>query len=174
MKKKDVKVGIAVTCKEEVPAYYSSLRDCPDPKINPHLGVFFKPGMIGIVNVVDVPSVCRERVSFCCVDFTSPNGVTHRVGLLYNNIKKPTRNREYNSICRLLELKSLAYSKYIGKDEAAGRFSSFHPDVQDQRVAKYKKVGNWLLRELHRIGYEKSFEIRRQRIEGVLCTLAGQ
>jgi len=154
MQKRKVKVGMAVTCKTSVPAYDE--------------GFMFHPGMIGIVNATNRPSTVRERVSFCCIDFTTSDGKTRRCALLYDNIAQPTRSKEQNRIHRLLELKSLAYSRYIGEDSAYGRWELFPARFKDLQVEKFKKIRTWVLRELHRIGYDKTTEIRRQRIERLL------
>ena len=89
MNKKSVKVGDKVTCKTPTAAYYSDYAGNPV--------CIFKPGMVGVAAVVDVPSVCREGVSFICVDFRVPGlysgGKQHkqdtwRVALKYDNIVK--------------------------------------------------------------------------------------
>jgi hypothetical protein len=78
MKKADLHVGDQVRVKERVEGYYSG-----DPSF------FLEPGMVGIVGALDVPSVCRERVSFVCVDFFCPaTGKTERAAVFYPNICK--------------------------------------------------------------------------------------
>ena len=78
MKKSKVTVGMKVTCKRPVEAYYSNYAG--NPKVT------FEPGMIGTVAAVDVPSVHRENVSFCCVDFDLNDDYKWRCSLLYDNI----------------------------------------------------------------------------------------
>lgn len=90
--KKDVQVGMHVTCMQAETVYNNShIRDL--------LGhsVLFEPGMIGTVARVDVPAVTGKERSFCCIDFVHPtvtlagvctNGTNmFRVGLWYPNIR---------------------------------------------------------------------------------------
>jgi len=82
-------IGDKVTCKHELPAYYSNYGG------NGHL--IFKPGMIGTVAAI-APKVCLvkkgnvnprwDRVAdFLVVDYQDEIGVTRRVGLDYCNAK---------------------------------------------------------------------------------------
>ncbi len=81
MKKSDLHVGDRVTVKESVEGYYSNYGGNPV--------IFLEPGMVGIVGAIDVPSVCREGVSFVCVDFFCPaTGKTERAAVYYPNISK--------------------------------------------------------------------------------------
>lgn len=74
-----VNVGEQVTCKKRVEGYYSRYAGRPI--------ILFRPGQTGVVSAVDVPSVCRERVTFICVDFFCPEtGVTERCALLPHNV----------------------------------------------------------------------------------------
>lgn len=83
MKKSDLHVGDGVTVKERVEGYYSSYGGNP--------AIFLEPGMVGIVGAIDVPSVCRENVTFVCVDFFCPGtGKPERAGVGYANIRKVT------------------------------------------------------------------------------------
>ena len=69
MKKADIKVGMYVTCKNAVEAYYSNYGGAPQ--------VFFKPTMRGRVGAADVPCV-NNNFSFVCVDFKSvPSNPSH-------------------------------------------------------------------------------------------------
>ena len=77
VKKSNITYGCLVTCKRAEPAYYSNYGGNPE--------CIFEPGMIGVVRSVDVPSIRRKGVSFCCVDFHN-KGKFWRCGLLYNNI----------------------------------------------------------------------------------------
>jgi hypothetical protein len=90
MKKSDVKVGMNVTCKHPVAAYYSSY-----PKGSP--SCTFEPGDVGVVAALDVPTVMTthgKASSFVCVDFLKPGAITNaahggglwRVGLRYDNL----------------------------------------------------------------------------------------
>ena len=84
MKKSDVHVGDQVTVKQRVDGYYSKYGGRP--------AIFLEPGMVGVVRAIDVPSVCRERVSFVCVDFLCPaTGRTERAAVYYPNICKVRR-----------------------------------------------------------------------------------
>lgn len=82
MNKAKVIIGMKVTCLKPVPAYYSAYAGNP--------GQLFEPGMVGTVARVDVPSVHREKVTFCCVDFEGKKDISGRnkwrVALLYDNI----------------------------------------------------------------------------------------
>ena len=71
MKKSHIKVGMLVTCKERVEAYYSGY-----PKGQPYC--FFEPGDIGRVACIDVPYVVRRNGTFACVDF-------YKLGTIYNS-----------------------------------------------------------------------------------------
>lgn len=91
-RKRDVQVGMQVTCNVAEEVYNSDA--CK--RLLGHR-VYFEPGMVGTVAVVDVPSVIREGVSFCCIDFVHPtetlegyctNGTNvFRCALLYANIR---------------------------------------------------------------------------------------
>ena len=81
MKKSDLHVGDQVRVKERVEGYYSDYGGNPV--------IFLEPSMVGIVGAIDVPSVCRERVSFVCVDFFCPaTGKMERAAAYYPNICK--------------------------------------------------------------------------------------
>jgi hypothetical protein len=81
MKKCDLHVGDRVTVKERTEGYYSNYGGNP--------AIFLEPCMVGVVGAIDVPSVCRENVSFVCVDFLCPGtGKTERAGVEYANIRK--------------------------------------------------------------------------------------
>jgi len=73
------KIGDTVTCLYAVEAYYSNYGTLP--------ACHFMPGDTGIVAHTDLPSVCRERVTFSCVDFTK-DGRRWRVALTRDNIKR--------------------------------------------------------------------------------------
>lgn len=86
MKKADLHVGDRVTVKERIEGYYSNYGGNP--------AIFLEPGTVGVVGVIDVPSVRRERVSFVCVDFFCPGtGRTERAAVFYPNIVKTTAPR---------------------------------------------------------------------------------
>ena len=83
-------IGDSVTCKHEVPAYYSNYGG------NGHL--IFKPGMIGIVASI-APKVHLVKkgntdprwdrvIDFLVVDYQDETGKIQRVGLNYCNTKK--------------------------------------------------------------------------------------
>lgn len=74
-----MKVGDTVTVKEATEAYYSQYAG--NPKMVIH------PGQIGVIAAVNVPSVWRENVSFCCVDF-NVNGMHWRIGTSKHNLSK--------------------------------------------------------------------------------------
>jgi hypothetical protein len=81
MKKSDVKVGDKVSVKERVEGYYSNYGGNP--------AIFLEPGIVGVMGVIDVPSVRREGVSFVCVDFCCPaTGRTERAAVHYANLRK--------------------------------------------------------------------------------------
>ena len=81
MKKPDLHVGDQVTVRERVEGYYSGYGGNPS--------IFLEPSMVGIVGAIDVPCVCRENVSFVCVDFFCPaTGKTERAAIYYPNICK--------------------------------------------------------------------------------------
>lgn len=81
MKKSDVKLGDRVTVKERVEGYYSRYGGNP--------AIFLEPGTVGVVGAIDVPSVCREGVSFVCVDFLCPaTGRIERAAVYYSNLCK--------------------------------------------------------------------------------------
>jgi hypothetical protein len=81
MRKSDLHVGDRVMVKERVEGYYSNYGGNP--------AIFLEPGMGGVVGAIDVPSVCREKVSFVCVDFFFPaTGRTERAAVYYHNIRK--------------------------------------------------------------------------------------
>ena len=81
MKKSDVKVRDRVTVKERVEGYYSNYGGNP--------AIWLEAGMVGIVGAIDVPSVCRENVSFVCVDFFCPaTGKLERAAAYYSNLCK--------------------------------------------------------------------------------------
>ncbi len=82
MKKSQVKIGMKVTCKSGVAAYSSSAWSSQSSAPRP----IFSPGMVGMIVAVDVPSVRREHISFCCVDFINSDGEPDRCALLYDNI----------------------------------------------------------------------------------------
>ena len=82
MKKSEIKIGMKITCKTEVTAYSDTGWNVKSGKPRPK----FVPGMTGTIAVVNVPSVRRERVSFCCVDFINADGEPDRCALLYDNI----------------------------------------------------------------------------------------
>lgn len=84
MKKKDVKVGIKVTCLNPEEAYYSNYAGNPI--------CCFMPGDIGIVGAIDVPYVMTKNGKdkfFVCVDFEK-DGQKWRVGIDYDNLKEVT------------------------------------------------------------------------------------
>ncbi len=86
MKKSDLHVGDRVSVRERVEGYYSDYGGNP--------AIFLEPGIVGVVGAIDVPSVCRESVSFVCVDFfCTATGRTERAGGLYPNIDKTTAPR---------------------------------------------------------------------------------
>lgn len=58
------KIGQKVRVKEPIEAYYSGYAGNPR--------VFITPDMVGEVKAVKVPSVSREKIEFCCVDFEVP------------------------------------------------------------------------------------------------------
>jgi hypothetical protein len=79
MKKSDLHVGDRVTVKERVEGYYSDYGGNP--------AIFLEANMVGVVGAIDVPSVCREGVSFVCIDFCCPaTGKTERAAVYYCNI----------------------------------------------------------------------------------------
>ena len=79
MKKSDLHVGDRVTVKARVEGHYSNYGGNP--------AIFLEPNMVGVVGAIDVPSVCREGVSFVCVDFFCPaTGKTERAAVHYPNI----------------------------------------------------------------------------------------
>lgn len=81
MKKSDLHVGDQVRVRERVEGYYSDYGGNPS--------IFLEPGMVGIVGAIDVPSVCREGVSFVCVDFFCPaTEKSERAAVCYRNICK--------------------------------------------------------------------------------------
>ena len=82
MRKKDVTVGMKVTCLYEVEAYYSGMKTLQG--VNPV--VIFKPGDVGIVAVPRVPKVQRQGY-FHAVDFER-DGKTERVALDTDNIRR--------------------------------------------------------------------------------------
>jgi len=79
-----VKVGMLVTCKRKVEAYYSGVSGNPV--------CVFEPGMVGVMATVNTPSVTREGVSFCAVDFVE-YGRVWRCSLHYDNIVKAKNRR---------------------------------------------------------------------------------
>src|SRR5580658_8960956 len=81
MKKSDVKVRDRVRVRERVEGYYSNYGGRP--------AIFLEPGMVGIVGAIDVPSVCREGVSFVCVDFFCiATSKTERAAVYYPNLRR--------------------------------------------------------------------------------------
>lgn len=83
------KIGDKVTCKHELPAYYSNYGG------NGHL--IFKPGMVGTVKSI-APKVCLvkkgntnpcwdRKDEFLVVDYQDETNVTRRVGLDFCNAK---------------------------------------------------------------------------------------
>jgi hypothetical protein len=96
MRKADVKVGMLVTCKEPVRAYYSGY-----PKGHPVC--VFESGDIGVVAETNVPYVVNREGTFACVDFYKSGNIHNlhhwqengespwRAGLDYPNLRKLTR-----------------------------------------------------------------------------------
>lgn len=91
VRKADVQIGMIVTCKEPVEAYYSNYPRGVTPTC------FFEPGDRGVVNALDVPAVWARNGqgrSFICVDFykkgviynAAHGGSPWRVALCYDNI----------------------------------------------------------------------------------------
>lgn len=81
MKKADLHLGDRVTVTERVEAYYSDYGGNP--------AIFLEPGMVAVVGAIDVPSVCRQNVSFVCLDFFCPaTGRTERAAVNYANIQR--------------------------------------------------------------------------------------
>lgn len=81
MKKKNVTLGMTVTCKRPEPAYYSGYAGNPV--------CCFEPSDVGTVGAVDVPYVTTpsgRNKSFVCVDFEK-FGQKWRAGIDYNNLE---------------------------------------------------------------------------------------
>ena len=86
-RKKDVQVGMQVTCKQAEESYYSDYAGSPT--------CFFEPGDVGTVAAVEVPYVTGRDRTFVCVDFykegivynAAHGGSPWRVGLDYSNIR---------------------------------------------------------------------------------------
>lgn len=83
LRKSRIIVGMRVTCRERVEAYYSGRNGNPV--------VYLEPGTVGIVGAVDVPCTTYAyridggTATFVCVDFEQ-DGKTWRAALYYNNI----------------------------------------------------------------------------------------